>query len=169
MVEKRNPRNIGFDMRKLTKKSKYTASDTEILSDLDQLEYYSKTNLHNNKINQVVNNCVRQKRNRNSNISQSINVFQEEDAIEVLTTLMVSKNPKNKKKKSDTEQVCNKKCSDLRPHLKSNPIPPEFISNSGNGPAILVSQPIPEIIFPSSKANTHVKIARITYKLKISS
>ena len=87
MVDRRNTRKTGYFYNINNRKTKYTASDCEIISDLDKLMSFSQETPKNHEDASLI---TPKKRQRKSAIKDSINETYEKDVVEALALLILS-------------------------------------------------------------------------------
>ncbi|OMJ88513.1 hypothetical protein SteCoe_9554 [Stentor coeruleus] len=154
------------------KKSRFTASDYEILSDLEKLKYFSS------KIDMVKENIdtslgqMPYKRKRSVKIEDNKPETAENEAISALAHLMVCKN--QKKTRKDPLKDSENKVQEGNSQEKSEVIKTEDTSLSVVAVNICknvminsFSQIVSGVII-NKKTKNHVEIAWITQKLKVS-
>ena len=150
------------------KKSKFTASDLEIISDLKELKYLALVRGNKNAAIDEICNSLPQKRKKKLISSQD----PEDEAIFALATLMQCRNPRQQRKQS--LEICQKTQENLKNHEDACVSKPLYTSNiltanSCRKTVIAKVRPFAGHSFRSTKTLNHVDIAWITHKLKVSS
>lgn len=161
-----------FNNRLSFKKSRFTASDYEILSDLEKLKCFS-SNI--NIVKENIEASIGQmpyKRKRSVKTEETKPESAENDAISALAYLMVCKNPKKLRKGSSTE-------SELKVQEGNSQEKREFTKTEESNLSVVPLSTCRNVminslnqivsgVFISQKTKNHVEIAWMTQKLRVS-
>ena len=170
MAERRNLRTsvdiLGFS----NKKSKYTATDREIMADLDKLKYFPSNILKN--INKLVDKdtSIPQKRIRNSTPNLNQQEMHEEEVIKALVSLISSNSSKMKiKKQTETKEKhlqCRSDCTKFFKSTKDCRFYPVLKNTNYRSEEFNNIVPTSQFNNLKSKSYQHVEISWITNRLK---
>ncbi|OMJ80266.1 hypothetical protein SteCoe_19524 [Stentor coeruleus] len=152
------------------KKSRFTASGHEIISDLEKLKSFSQnlpTTNENIESSLIQIPCKRRRsiRNQSPQLPSA-----ETEAISALAFLMLCKNPKKSRKCSyESSQKSEENLPPPKTKIAESSVPAFSLqdSTSYRGSLIKTLSPISSKIFLNQKPKKHIDIAWMTQKLKV--